>query len=96
MDESRPDDESVGPAVVCPYGNDLAEFRCYLSMGQRQEFEAELWAIGVALQKSGVKAEALQAHGVSTLAFCSDSQAAIRWTAHLDPGPEQQVARAIS
>jgi len=59
-------------------------------------FDAELWAIGVALRKSVARAEALRAHGVTTVAVFSDSQAAIRRTVHLDPGPGQQLARAIN
>jgi ribonuclease HI len=59
-------------------------------------FDAELWAIGIALRKSVTRAESLQALGVTTLAIFSDSQAAIRRTAHLDSGPGQQLARAIN
>ena len=59
-------------------------------------FDAELWAIGIALRKSVARAEELQAHRVTTLAIFSDSQAAIRWMAHLDSGPGQQLARAIN
>jgi len=55
----------------------------------------ELLAIGVTLWKAAVKAEALQAHGVTTGAIFSDSLAAIGQTAHLDPGPGQQPVRAI-
>ena len=71
-------------------------FRSYLGTGQMEVFDAELWAIGVALQKSVARAETLRAHGVTTVAVFSDSQAAIRRTAHLDPGPGQQLARAIN
>jgi len=39
--------------------------------------DAELWAIGVAHQKSVASAEALLAHGVTTVAVLSDSQADI-------------------
>jgi len=59
-------------------------------------FDAELWAIGVALRKSVARAEALRTHGVTTVAVSSDSQAAIRRTAHLDPGPGQHPPRAIN
>ena len=58
--------------------------------------DAELWTIGVALWQSLAKADALQAHGVTTVAFFSDLQAAIRWTAHLDPWPGKQLAREIN
>jgi len=59
-------------------------------------FNAELWAIGVALRKSVARAEVLRAHRVMTVAMFGDSQAAIRRTTHLDPGPGQHLARAIS
>jgi len=59
-------------------------------------FDTELWAIRVTLGKSVVKAEALHAHGVTPVAVFSDLLAAIRPTAHLDPGPGQQLAGAIN
>jgi len=42
------------------------------------------------------KRETLQRHGVKTVAVFSDSQAAIRRTAHLEPGPGQRLARRIN
>jgi ribonuclease HI len=71
-------------------------FRSYLGTGRMEVFDAELWAIGIALQKSVTRAETLRAHGVMTVAIFSDSQAAIRRTAHLDPGSGQQLARVIN
>jgi ribonuclease HI len=59
-------------------------------------FEAELWAIGLALDMMIERRETLQNHGVKTVAVFSDSQAAIRRTAHLEPGPGQRVARRIN
>ena len=55
-----------------------------------------LCVIGVALRKSVAKAETVRAHGVTTVAVFSDSQAAIRWMMHQDPGRGQQLARAIN
>jgi ribonuclease HI len=59
-------------------------------------FDAELWAIGLALDVAIEKRETLQKHGVKTVAVFSDSQAAIRRTAHLEPGPGQRLARRIN
>jgi ribonuclease HI len=59
-------------------------------------FDAELWAIGDVIRKYVARAEALLAHGVMTVAVFCDSQAAIRRTTHLDPGPWQHLARAIN
>ena len=42
------------------------------------------------------KIESLQKHRVKTVAVYSDSQAAIRRTAHLEPGPGQWLARRIN
>jgi hypothetical protein len=56
-------------------------FRSNLGTGGTEVFDAELWAIGVALRKSVSRAEALRAHGVTTVAVFSDSQVAIRRTA---------------
>jgi hypothetical protein len=59
-------------------------------------FEAELWAIRLALQETIERRETLQRHVVKTVAVFSDSQAAIRRTADLEPGPGQQLARRIN
>jgi ribonuclease HI len=59
-------------------------------------FDAELWAIGLALDVTIKKRKTLQGHGVKTVAVFSDSQAAIRRTAHLEPGPGQRLARRIN
>jgi hypothetical protein len=40
-------------------------------------FDAEVWAIGLALDVTIEKTEMLQRHGVKTLAVFCDSQAAI-------------------
>jgi ribonuclease HI len=95
-DGSRTDDERVGAAAVCLNGDGWTVFRSYLGTGRMEVFDAELWAIGVALRKPVAKADALRAHGVTTVVVFSDSQAAIRRTAHLDPGPGQQLAREIN
>jgi hypothetical protein len=81
---------------VCLNGDSWTVFRSYLGTGRMEVFDAQLWAIGVVLRKSVARAEALRAHRVTTVAVFSDSQAAIRRMAHLDPGPGQQLARAIN
>ena len=48
-------------------------------------FNAELWAIGLALGEKIEKRETLQRHGVKTVAIFSDSQTVIRRAAHLEP-----------
>jgi len=96
MDGSRTDDEKVGAAAVSPNGDGWTVFLSYLGTGRMQVFDGEVWVIGVALRKSVATTEALQVHGVRTVAVFSDLQAAIRRTAHLDPGPGQQLARAIN
>jgi hypothetical protein len=91
-DRSRTDNVRVGAAAVCLNGDGWTVFQSYLGTGRIEVFDAELWAIGVALRKSVAQAEALRTHGVTTVAVFSDSEAAIRRTAHLDPGPGQQLA----
>ncbi|MDT7660414.1 MAG: hypothetical protein QOF38_5129, partial [Pseudonocardiales bacterium] len=49
-------------------------------------FDAELWAIRLALDVAMEKRDTLQQHGVKLVAVFSNSQAAIRRTAHLEPG----------
>jgi len=68
----------------------------YLGTRRMEVFDAELWAIGLALDVTIEKRKTLQRHGVKTVAVFSDSQAAIRRTAHLEPGPGQRVARRIN
>jgi len=59
-------------------------------------YDSELWAIGLALRESVKERDTLQTHGLTKVALCSDSQAAIRRTEHLEPGPGQHLARWIS
>jgi ribonuclease HI len=95
-DGSRSDDGRVGAAAVCKHGNQWRSRRSYLGTGRMEVFDAELWAIGHALEVTIEKRETLQKHGVKTVAVFSDSQAAIRRTAHLEPGPGQRLARRIN
>jgi ribonuclease HI len=77
-------------------GDDWTFFHSFLGKGRMEVFEAELWAISIALPKSVTRAESLWALRVTTLVILSHTQAAIRRTAHLDSGPGQQLARAIN
>ena len=86
----------VGAAAACLNGDGWTVFRSDLGTGRMEVFDSELWAIRVALRKSVAKVETLRTHGVTPVAVFSDSQAAIRRMAHLDPGPGQQLARAIN
>ena len=81
---------------MCKHGDRWKAFRSHLSTGRMEVHDAELWAIGLAPQKSVRKRDTLQTHGVTKVAICSDSQAAIRRTAHLEPGPAQPLARWIN
>jgi len=58
-------------------------------------FPAELWAIGLPLVIAIGKRESLQLHAVKMVAGISNSQAAIRHAAHLEPGTRQRLARGI-
>jgi len=95
-DGSRSDDGRVGAAAVCQHGSEWRTRRSYLGTGRMEVFDAELWAIGLALGETIKKRETLQRHGVKTVAVFSESQAAIRRTAHLEPGLGQRLARRIN
>ena len=95
-DGSRSDDGSVGAASVCKHQDSWIAFRCHLGTGRMEVYDAELWAIGLALRESVRKRERLQTNGVTKIAVFSDSQAVIRRTEHLEPGPGQHLARWIS
>jgi ribonuclease HI len=58
--------------------------------------DAELWAIRLALDVEMEKRDTLQQHGVKLVAVLSNSQAAIRRMAHLEPGLGQRRARRIN
>jgi len=92
-DGSRTDDRRLGAAAVCLNGDDV---HSYVSTGQMEVFDAEHWAIEVALRRSNASAEALQAHGVMTVSVFRDPLAAIRPIAHLDPGPGQHLTAVIT
>jgi len=95
-DGSCSDDGRVGAAVVCKHGNEWRS-RCRI-LGTRgmEVFDAELLAIMLALDVAIENRETLQVHGVKMVAVFSDSQAAIRRVAHLEPGPWQRLARRIN
>jgi len=95
-DGSRSDDSPVGAAAVCKHGNEWRTRRSYLGTGRMEVFDAELWAIGLALGETVKRRERLQEHGAKTVAVFSDSQAATRRAAHLEPGPGQRLARRIN
>jgi transposase-like protein len=58
--------------------------------------DAKLCAIGLALDVAIKKGEKMQEHVVKTVAVFSDSQAAIRQMAHLEPGQRSRLARQIN
>jgi len=94
-DGSRSDDGRVGAAALCKHGNEWRPCRSFLGNGRMEVFDAELWAIGLALDVEIARRETLQVHGVKTVAVFSDSQAAIRRAANLEPGPGQRLGRRI-
>ena len=59
-------------------------------------FDAEMWAIGLALDETIEKREILQRNRVKMVAVFNNSQAAIRRAAHMEPGPGQRLARRIN
>jgi len=95
-DGSRSDDGRVGGAAVCKHRDEWKSRRSYLGTGQMNVFDDELWAIALALDETIEKREILQRHRVQMVAVFSDSQAAIRRVAHLEPGPGQRLARRIN
>jgi ribonuclease HI len=93
---SRSDDGPVGGAAVCKLRDEWRSHRSYLGTGRMEVLDAELCAIGLALEETIEKRQILQRNGVKMLAVFSDSPAAIRRAAHLEPGPAQCLARRIN
>jgi len=77
-DGSRSDNGRVGAAAVCKHGNQWRSRRSCLGTGRMEVFDAELWAMGLALDVVTKKSETLQKHGVKTMAVISGPQATIR------------------
>jgi len=92
----------VGAAAVCSNndggssGESWKALRSYLRKGRMEVFDAELWAIWIALKKTVKRGEILHAQGVQKTVIFGDSQAAVRRAAHLEIGPGQQVTRWIN
>ena len=76
-DGSCSDDGRVGAAPVCKYGNQWRSHRSYLGTGRMEIIDAELGAIGLALDVTIEKRETFQRHGVKTVAVFGDSQTTI-------------------
>jgi hypothetical protein len=69
-DGSRSDDGSVG---VAKHGDGWKAFRSHLGTGRVEVYDAELWAIGLALRESVKKRDIVQTHGVTTVAASAKS-----------------------
>ena len=95
-DGSRSDDDRVGAAAVCKHRGEWRSRRSYLGPGRMEVSDAELWAIGLALDVGIEKRETLPKHGVETVAVFRASPAAIQRMANLEPGSGQRLARRIN
>jgi hypothetical protein len=95
-DRSRSDDCRVEAVAVCKHTEVWRAFRSHLSTGRTEVCDAALWAICLSLRLSVKRWDTLQTHGVTKVGVFSESQAAIRQTEHLEPGPVQHLARWIN
>jgi len=95
-DRSRSDDGRVGAPAVCKPGMQWRSRCTMLGTGPMEVFDAELWAIGLALDATIEKSETLHRHGVKTLVIFSDSQSGIQRAAHIEPGPGQRLGTPIN
>ena len=85
----------MGAAAVCRRGDEWRSRHSILGTGRLEVFDAELWAIELALEVTIEKRGTLQRHGVKTVQIYSDSQTAIRRGAHLERGLGQSLASRI-
>ena len=95
-DGLRSDDGRVGAAAVCNHGNEWSSSRSVLGTRRMEVFNAEWWAVGLALDVTIEQRDTLQRHGVKTVAIFNDSQTAIQRVAHHEPGPGRGLARRIN
>jgi len=82
--------------AVCKHRDSWKAFCSPLGTGRMEVYDAELWAIGLALRESVKARDRLQTHGVTKIAVISVWLAAIQRMEHLEPGPGQHLARWIS
>jgi hypothetical protein len=71
-DGSRSANGREGCAAVCKHGNEWRSGPSFLGTGRMELFEAELWAMGLALDVAIKMRETLQMLGVKTVAVFSD------------------------
>jgi len=95
-DGSRSNYGRAGAAAVCKHGDRWKAFRSHLGTGRMEVYDAEQWAIGLALRESVRKRDTMQTHGVTKVAIFSDSPAAIQRMEYLELGPEEPLARWIN
>jgi hypothetical protein len=95
-DRLRLDAAGEEVAAVCNYRTELMSRRTLLHTGRMKIFDAELLAIRLSRELMIKKRETFQRHRVNIVAVVCDSQAAIWWTAYLEPGPGQQLVRRIN
>jgi hypothetical protein len=95
-DGLRSDDGRVGAVAVCKHRDELRSCRSFLGIGRIEDFDPELWAIGLRPEELIKIRDIVQRHGMKMVAVFSNSQAAIRWAAHLQPGTRQRLARRIN
>jgi len=72
-DGSRSDDPQEEAAAVCKHRVEWRSRHSYLGTGQLEVFDAELWAIRLALDVTIKKRETLQSNVMKTVAVFSDS-----------------------
>jgi len=92
-DGVRSDHGGVGAAGVCKHGNEWRSRRSYLGTGHFEVSYAQRWAIALSLNVPIQKRKMLHWHGSQAVVAFSNSQAAIRWTAHVELGCGEPVAR---
>jgi hypothetical protein len=95
-DWSRSDNGRVEAATLCQHGDIWKAFRCHVGTGRMEVYDAERWAIGLALRESVKMRKTLSTHKVMKGGIISDWQVAIRRREHLEARPAQAVARWIN
>jgi hypothetical protein len=76
-DGLRADDVRVAASAVCKYGNQWMSRHSFLGTGPMEVFDAELRAIGLAIEETIEKRETLQWHAVKTVGIFNDWNPAI-------------------
>jgi hypothetical protein len=92
-DASHSDNGRQGAVAVYKHRTQWRSHCSYLRSGHMEVYDAELWGLGLTLDKPSEKRETLQKRRVKMVAILRHTQTAIGQAAQLEPGLGPRLAR---